>query len=77
MGKLKDLLLDIEMKLIDGDAYEDVITYVQTKLRCDRGTAQEWVDDVEGQLCMEEERAYWLDQEPAWPIDDSEEPELY
>jgi len=73
MGKLKDLMIDIETRMIDGDAYDDIITYVQTKLRCDRGTAKEWVDDVEGQLCMEEERDYWVDQEP---IPD-EETELY
>jgi len=73
MGKLKDLVLDIEMKLIDGDAYDDIITHVQSRLRCDRGTAKEWVDDVEGQLCMEEERDYWVGQEP---IPD-EEQELY
>ena len=73
MGKIKDLLMDIEMRLIDGDAYEDIITHVQGVLRCDRGTAKEWVDDVEGQLCMEEERDYWKDQEPIL----DEESELY
>lgn len=73
MGKVKDLLMDIEMRLIDGDAYDDIITHVQGVLRCDRGTAKEWVDDVEGQLCMEEERDYWVDQEPIL----DEESELY
>ena len=73
MGKIKDLLMDIEMRLIDGDAYDDIITHVQSVLRCDRGTAKEWVDDVEGQLCMEEERDYWVNQEPI--ID--EDSELY
>lgn len=71
MAKLKDLMIDIETRLIDGDAYDDIITHVQSVLKCDRGTAKEWVDDVEGQLCMEEERDYWRDQEPI-PDEDSE-----
>ena len=64
MGKIKDILLDIETKLIDGDAYEDIITHVQKVLQCDTDTAKAWVDEVEGHLCMEEERNYWEHEEP-------------
>ena len=70
MGAMKDLMIDIETRMIDGDAYDDIVTYVQSVLQCDRGTAKEWVDNVEGQLCMEEERAYWIDQEPIPNEDD-------
>jgi len=62
MGKLKDVILDIETRLIGGDAYEDIITHVQSVLGCDNDTAKVWVDEVEGQLCMEEERNYYEDQ---------------
>lgn len=71
MSKIKDILLDIETKLIGGDAYEDIITHVQKVLLCDSDTAKDWVDEVEGHLCMEEERDYWRDQEPI-PDEDSE-----
>ena len=67
---MKDLMIDIETRMIDGDAYDDIVTYVQSVLQCDRGTAKEWVDNVEGQLCMEEERAYWIDREPSPNEDD-------
>jgi len=73
MSKIKNLLIDIETRLIGGDAYEDIITHVQKVLDCDVAAAKVWVDDVEGQLCMEEEREYWSYQEP---IPD-EEIELY
>lgn len=64
MSKIKDILLDIETKLIGGDAYEDIITHVQKVLLCDSDTAKDWVDEVEGHLCMEEERNYWDHEEP-------------
>ena len=62
MSKLKNLLIDIESRLIGGDAYEDIITHVQGVLDCDVATAKVWVDETEGNLCMEEERNYYEDQ---------------
>ena len=69
MSKIKNLLIDIETRLIGGDAYEDIITHVQRVLDCDVATAKVWVDETEGELCMEEERSYWAHEEPI-PNDD-------
>ena len=69
MGKMKDLLMDIESRIINGDAFEDIIKFFQSTIGCDEKTATDLVFQVEGDLCMEEEREYWVDQEPI-PNDD-------
>ena len=69
MGKMKDLLMDIESRITNGDAFEDIIKFVQSTIGCDEKTAADLVFQVEGDLCMEEEREYWVDQEPI-PNDD-------
>ena len=61
MSKMKDLLIDIESCIINGDAFEDIIAFVVTTTGCDERTATNMVLGVEGDLCMEEERYYWND----------------
>lgn len=61
MSKMKDLLIDIESCIINGDAFEDIIAFVVTTTGCDKKTATNMVLGVEGDLCMEEERYYWND----------------
>lgn len=61
MSKMKDLLIDIESCIINGDAFEDIIAFVMTTTGCDEKTATNMVLGVEGDLCMEEERYYWND----------------
>ena len=61
MSKIKDLLIDIESCIINGDAFEDIIAFVVTTTGCDEKTATNMVLGVEGDLCMEEERYYWND----------------
>ena len=61
MSKMKDLLIDIESCIINGDAFEDIIAFVMTTTGCDERTATNMVLGVEGDLCMEEERYYWND----------------
>ena len=58
---MKDLLIDIESCIINGDAFEDIIAFVMTTTGCDERTATNMVLGVEGDLCMEEERYYWND----------------
>ena len=62
MSKFKDLIIDIETCISNGDAFEDVISFVQTTTGCDEKTATDLVFEVEGNLCMEEERNYYEDQ---------------
>lgn len=64
MGKMKDLLMDIESCITNGDAFEDIVTFVMTTTECDEKTATDLVFQVEGDLCMEEEREYWAHEEP-------------
>jgi hypothetical protein len=56
---MKDLLIDIESCIINGDAFEDIIAFVKSTTGCDEKTATDMVLGVEGDLCMEEERYYW------------------
>jgi hypothetical protein len=62
MSKMKDLLLDIEACITNGDAFEDIVSFVQSSTGCDEKTATDLVFQVEGDLCMEEERSYYEDQ---------------
>jgi hypothetical protein len=59
MSKMKDLLMDIEACIINGDAFKDIIAFVVATTGCDEKTATDMVLGVEGDLCMEEERYYW------------------
>jgi len=59
MSKMKDLLIDIESCIINGDTFEDIIAFVVATTGCDEKTATDMVLGVEGDLCMEEERYYW------------------
>ena len=59
MSKMKDLLIDIESCIMNGDAFEDIIAFVVATTGCDEKTATDMVLGVEGDLCMEEERYYW------------------
>ena len=59
MSKMKNIFFDVETRLISGEVYDDIITHLQSVLKSDRGTAQEWVDNVRGQVCIEEEREYY------------------
>lgn len=61
MSKVKNLLIDIESCIINGDAFEDIIAFVVATTDCDEKTATNMVLGVEGDLCMEEERYYWND----------------
>jgi hypothetical protein len=70
MSKFKDLIIDIESCITNGDAFEDIVTYVQSITGCDEKTASDLVFEVEGNLCMEEEYAYWVDEEPIPEEDD-------
>jgi hypothetical protein len=56
---MKNLLIDIESCIINGDAFEDIIAFVVATTGCDEKTATDMVLGVEGDLCMEEERYYW------------------
>ena len=69
MSKMKDLLMDIEACISNGDAFEDVISFVRSTTGCDEKTATNLVFGVEGDMCMEEERNYWDHEEPI-PNDD-------
>lgn len=71
MSKMKDLLMDIEACITNGDAFDDIIKFLMATTGCDEQTATDMVFQVEGDLCMEEEREYWVDQEPI-PDEDSE-----
>jgi len=71
MSKMKDLLMDIESCITNGDAFEDIIKFLMARTGCDEQTATDMVFQVEGDLCMEEEREYWVGQEPI-PDEDSE-----
>jgi hypothetical protein len=62
MSKFKDLIIDIESCISNGDAFEDIVSFVQTSTGCDEKTATDLVFEVEGNLCMEEERNYYEDQ---------------
>ncbi len=62
MSKFKDLIIDIESCISNGDAFSDIIKFVMTTTGCDEKTATDLVFEVEGQLCMEEERNYYEDQ---------------
>ena len=62
MSKFKDLIIDIETCISNGDAFEDVISFVRSTTGCDEKTATDLVFEVEGNLCMEEERNYYEDQ---------------
>ena len=62
MSKFKDLLIDIEACISNGDMFEDIIAFVQSTTGCDEKTASDLVFEVEGNLCMEEERSYYEDQ---------------
>ena len=64
MSKMKDLLMDIETCITNGDAFEDIIKFVVTTTGCDEKTASDLVFGVEGDMCMEEERNYWDHEEP-------------
>jgi len=64
MSKMKDLLMDIESCITNGDAFEDIIKFVVTTTGCDEKTATNLVFGVEGDMCMEEERNYWDHEEP-------------
>ena len=64
MSKMKDLLMDIESCITNGDAFEDIIKFVVTTTGCDEKTASDLVFGVEGDMCMEEERNYWNHEEP-------------
>jgi hypothetical protein len=70
MSKFKDLIIDIESCITNGDAFEDIVTYVQSITGFDSKTASDLVYEVEGNLCMEEEYAYWVDEEPIPKEDD-------
>ena len=61
MSKFKDLIIDVESCITNGDAFEDIIAFVVTTTGCDEKTATNMVLGVEGDLCMEEERYYWND----------------
>jgi hypothetical protein len=73
MSKMKDLLMDIEACITNGDAFDDIIKFVVARTGCDEQTATDMVFQVEGDLCMEEERDYWVGQEHL----PDEEQELY
>jgi hypothetical protein len=62
MSKFKDLIIDIESCITNGDTFEDIIQFVMTSTGCDEKTATDLVFEVEGNLCMEEERNYYEDQ---------------
>ena len=62
MSKFKDLIIDIETCISNGDAFEDIVSFVQTSTGCDEKTASDLVFEVEGNLCMDEERSYYEDQ---------------
>ena len=62
MGKFKDLIIDIEACIANGDLFEDIISFVQTSTGCDEKMATDLVFEVEGNLCMEEERNYYEGQ---------------
>jgi hypothetical protein len=62
MSKFKDLIIDIETCISNGDMFEDIVSFVQTSTGCDEKTATDLVFEVEGNLCMEEERNYYEDQ---------------
>jgi hypothetical protein len=62
MSKFKDLIIDIESCISNGDAFEDIIKFVMTSTGCDEKMATDLVFEVEGNLCMEEERNYYEDQ---------------
>lgn len=64
MSKMKDLLMDIEACITNGDAFEDIIAFVKSTTGCDEKTATNLVFGVEGDMCMEEERNYWDHEEP-------------
>ena len=59
MSKFKNLIIDVESCIINGDAFEDIIAFVVATTGCDEKTATDMVLGVEGDLCMEEERYYW------------------
>jgi hypothetical protein len=50
-----------------GDAFEDIIKFVMTSTGCDEKMATDLVFEVEGQLCMDEERDYYDGQEVIYP----------
>ena len=62
MSKFKDLIIDIETCISNGDAFEDIVSFVQTSTGCDEKTATDLVFQVEGDLCMDDERAYYEHQ---------------
>jgi len=62
MSKFKDLIIDVESCITNGDAFEDIIAFVRSTTGCDEKTASDLVFEVEGNLCMEEERDYYEDQ---------------
>ena len=64
MGKFKDLIIDVESCITNGDAFEDIIEFVRSTTGCDEKTAADLVFQVEGQLCTEEEQDYWTVGEP-------------
>ena len=62
MSKFKDLIIDIESCIFNGDAFEDIIKFMMTSTGCDEKMATDLVFEVEGNLCMEEERNYYEGQ---------------
>lgn len=62
MSKFKDLMIDIESCITNGDLYEDITSFVMESTGCDEKTAADLVLQVEGEICMEEERDYYEDQ---------------
>ena len=62
MSKFKDLIIDIESCISNGDTFEDIIKFVMTSTGCDEKTATDLVFEVEGDLCMDDERAYYEHQ---------------
>jgi hypothetical protein len=62
MGKFKDLVIDIESCITNGDAFSDIVSFVQSSTGCDEKVATDLVFEVEGNLCMEEEKSYYEDQ---------------
>lgn len=62
MSKFKDLIIDIESCISSGDAFENIVSFVQTSIDCDEKTATDLVFEVEGQLYMDDEKAYFEHQ---------------
>lgn len=53
MSKIKELLIDVETKLIDGDSYDSIITWLSKEIGGDREMASRWIHEIEEFLCNE------------------------